>query len=77
MLSESDLEIVHDNGTVTCKLDGITRPYDEHVAFINSLPRVVGVVPAGRPVRRRVAALVGVLGFSAGALAVLATHVRF
>lgn len=32
MASESDLEIVHDDGTVTDKRDGIRRPYNEHVA---------------------------------------------
>lgn len=34
MNSESDLEIVHDDGTVTDKRDGIRRAYDDHVAHI-------------------------------------------
>lgn len=72
MGSESDLEIVHNNGTVTSKMDGVTRPYDQHVALVSA----AALAPVVRPARRRVAALVGVLGFSAGALAVAATHVR-
>lgn len=33
--SESNLEIVHNDGTVTDKRDGIRRPYDEHIAHVN------------------------------------------
>ena len=34
MGSESDREIVHDDGTVTDKRDGVRRTYDEHVAHV-------------------------------------------
>ena len=49
VVSESDLEIVHGDGTVTDKLDGMRRPYSEHVARIGGLQAGIA---AGRQVER-------------------------
>lgn len=67
--SESDLEIVHTDGSVTDKRDGIRRPYDEHVAHFRQrvMAGAVGgelppVLETGRRRRRARAAAYAAAG---------------
>lgn len=41
MTNESDIEIIHDDGTITDKRDGIRRQYSAHIAH------VTGQLPPG------------------------------
>jgi len=48
MGSESDIEIVHGDGTVTDKRDGVRRPYADHVAHVRG-PSPVSLPGDGAP----------------------------
>ena len=49
MSSESNLEVVHDDGTVTSKLDDVTRSYADHVAFCRGPSPLVAFTGEGVP----------------------------
>ena len=46
--SESNLEIVHNDGTVTDKRDGIRRPYAEHILHVN--PPIITSTKVAEPI---------------------------
>lgn len=60
IVSESDMEIVWGDGTVTDKADGIRRPYSEHIAQCTrrhgpAAGDRLAVAPASAPITKRAA----------------------
>ena len=77
--NHSDLEIIHEDGTITDKRDGIRRSYEDHIArFPLAAPQAV--LPASTPApakhsgRISAAALAASCGAVGGAIVSIIAH---
>lgn len=79
--SESDLEIVHGDGTVTDKRDGVRRSYADHIAQAGPAPAPAGLAgtaaapSTATPRRRRLYLGAAAAGAAGAGILELVTHV--